>query len=169
MNHVRSISFEALEARELLSRGHIPAQSKPAVAVTPLAINGTLKINNNGTKTSTDAQGNLTVSTPVSGQLGAMGKVRGMWNESSDSEGDYIGPDTLQLHNAKGSFVVAFNADNPGQLHPIAGGGANYEHIQRIVSGAHAYAGVKESGSIELTTNSARTVVESMTITTVTA
>src|ERR1700722_15533777 len=109
MSHVRSLCFEALEARKLLSRGQIVAHSKHAVVATPLVLNGTLTINNRGTTVTTDEQGNTTTSTPVTGQVGTLGEVRGIWNESADSEGDYVGPDTLQLHNAKGSFIVAFN------------------------------------------------------------
>ena len=166
MSHVRSLCFDALEERKLLSAGHIVAHPKHAVVATPLVLNGTLAVDSKGTTTSMDEQGDTTTSTPVAGQLGTLGKVRGVWNESADSEGDYLGPDTLQLHNAKGSFTVAFNADNPGQLHRIAGGGVYYEHPQLVSGGARAYARAKESGSIELTTNTVRTVVESMTITT---
>jgi hypothetical protein len=164
MSHVRSLCFEALEERKLLSRGQIVAHSKHAVVATPLVLNGTLTINNRGTTVTTDEQGNTTTSTQVTGQVGTLGEVRGIWNESADSEGDYVGPDTLQLHNAKGSFIVAFNADNPGQLHRIAAGAVYYQHPQHVSGGTRAYARARESGSIELTTNTARTVVESMTL-----
>ena len=166
MSHVRSLCFDALEERKLLSRGHVVAHAKHAVVATPLVLNGTLTVNNRGTTTSMDEQGDTTTSTPVAGQLGTLGEVRGIWNESADSEGDYLGPDTLKLHNAKGSVNVAFNADNPGQLHRIAAGGVYYQHPQLVSGGTRAYAHVKESGSIELNTNAARTVVESMTIST---
>ena len=169
MNHVRSLCFDALEERKLLSRGHLVAQAKHAVAATPLVLNGTLTVNNRGTTTSMDELGDTTTSTPVAGQLGTLGEVRGIWNESADSEGDYLGPDTLQLHNSKGSFTVEFNADNPGQLHRIAGGGVYYQHPQLVSGGARAYAHVKESGSIDLNTNTARTVVQTMTISTQTS
>ncbi len=166
MSHVRSLCFDALEERKLLSRGHVVAHAKNAVVATALVLNGTLTVNNRGTTTQMDEQGNTTTSTPVSGQLGVLGEVHGIWNESADSDGDYVGPDTLQLHNATGSFIVAFNANNPGQLHRIAGGAVYYEHPQHIAAGTGAYARVEESGSIELTTNKARTVVESMTLST---
>jgi hypothetical protein len=169
MSHVRSLNFESLEERKLLSRGHIVAQAKHAVVATALVLNGTLTVNNKGTTVSMDEQGDTTTSTPVAGQLGTLGQVRGIWNESADSEGDYVGPDTLQLHNAKGSFVVAFNADNPGQLHRVAGGAVYYQHPQHVSGGTRAYARAKESGSIDLTTNTARTIVESMTLSTQTS
>jgi hypothetical protein len=166
MSHARSLCFDALEERKLLSRGHVVAHARHAVVATPLVLNGTLTVNNRGTTTSMDEQGDTTTSTPVAGQLGTLDEVRGIWNESADSEGDYLGPDTLQLHNTKGSFVVAFNADSPGQLHRIAGGAVFYDHPQLVTGGTRAYARVKESGSIDLTTNTARTVVQSMTIST---
>jgi hypothetical protein len=166
MSHERSLCFEALEERKLLSRSLIVAHAKHASVATPLALNGTLTINNRGTTVSMDEQGDTTTSIPVAGQLGTLGEVRGIWHESSDSEGDYVGPDTLQLHNSKGSFNVAFNADNPGQLHRVAGGAVYYQHPQHVSGGTRAYARVKESGSIDLTTNAARTVVESMTLST---
>ena len=169
MSHVRSLCFDVLEERKLLSRGQVVAHAKHAVVATALVLNGTLTVNNRGTTTSMDDQGNTTTSTPVSGQLGALGAVRGIWNESADSEGDYVGPDTLQLHNATGSFIVAFNANNPGQLHRISGGSVYYQHAQHVSGGTRAYARAKESGSIELTTNTARTAVESMTLTTQTS
>ena len=77
-----------------------------------------------------------------------------------------MGPDTLKLHNVKGSFIIAFTANNPGQLHRIAGGAVYYQHPQIVYEGTRAYAHVKERGSIELTTNTARTVVVSMTLST---
>ena len=83
--------------------------------------------------------------------------------------GTIWGPTLLQLHNAKGTFIVAFNADNPGQLHHIAGGGVYYQVPQLVSGGTGAYARATESGSIELTTNAARTVVESMTLSTQTS
>ena len=169
MRHVRSLCLEALEERKLLSRGQIVAHAKHAVVATPLVLSGTLTVKNTRTTVTMDEQGDTTTSTPVSGQLGTLGEVRGIWNESADSEGDYVGPDTLQLHNAKGTFNVAFNADNPGQLHRIAGGGVYYQHPQLVSGGTRAYARVKESGTIELTTNTARTAVESMTLTTQTS
>ena len=169
MNRVRSLCFDALEERKLLSRGHVVAHAKHAVAATPLVLNGTLTVDNNGATTSMDELGDTTTSIPVAGQLGTLGKVRGIWNESEDSEGDYLGPDTIQLHNAKGSFVVEFNADNPGQLHRVAGGALYYQHSQLVSGGTRAYAHTKESGSIDLNTNAAHTVVESMTISTQTS
>jgi hypothetical protein len=169
MHRRRSLCFDALEERKLLSRGHVVAHAKPAVAATPLVLNGTLTVNNRGATTSMDELGDTTTSIPVAGQLGTLGEVRGIWNESEDSEGDYMGPDTIQLHNAKGSFVVEFNADNPGQTHRVAGGAVYYQHSQLVSGGTRAYAHTKESGSIDLNANAARTAVDSMTISTQTS
>jgi hypothetical protein len=169
MHRGRSLCFDALEERKLLSRGHVVAHAKHAVAATPLVLNGTLTVDNAGATSSMDEFEDTTTSIPVAGQLGTLGKVRGTWNESVDSEGDYLGPDTIQLHNAKGSFVVEFNADSPGPLHRISGGAVYYQHPQLVSGGMRAYARTKESGSIDLNTNPAHTVIESMTISTQTS
>ena len=86
-------------------------------AATPVVLNGTLNVDNNpnATTTTTNDDGSMTTSVPVAGQLGALGQVRGIWNETVDSFGDYEGPDTLILHDAKGAFVVAFNNENAQQ------------------------------------------------------
>jgi hypothetical protein len=166
MSQARSLCFDALEERKLLSRGHVVAHVRHAPVAVPLVISGTLTVSTKGSTTTMDEQGDTTTSTPVSGQLGALGNFRGIWNESDDTEGDYEGPDTIQLHNAKGSFIIAFNADNPGQQHREAGGILQYDHSQILYSGKGAYARGKESGSIALTTNAARSIVETMTIST---
>ena len=45
-----------------------------------------------------------------------------------------------------------------------AGGAVYYQHPQHVSGGTRAYTRARENGSIELTTNTARTVVESMTL-----
>ena len=118
MRHLRSLCFESLEERKLLSRAHFGAHVRPAVTATSLVLTGTLRVHNNAATTSTDAQGDVMTSTPVVGQLGTMGPVRGTWNETSGQYGDYMGPDTLQLHTSKGSFIVAFSAAKDRFCHP---------------------------------------------------
>ncbi len=166
MSHFRALSFEALEARKLLSRVHIVAHTRPAVSATPLVLDGTLTVANNAATTSMNDDGSTTTSVPVAGQLGTLGKVHGVWEESTDEYGDPIEPDTLELHDAKGTVVVAFNGQNVGRGHHLAGGAVNYDVAQRVLDGAGAYTRAPESGSIELTTNSARTLVQSMTLNT---
>jgi len=166
MSQFRSLCFEALEARRLLSRTHVVPHARPAMMASPLVLDGTLTVENKATTTTMNLDGSTTTSVPVAGQLGTLGEVHGVWTESVDTYGDPTGPDTLQLHDAKGTFLVAFNEQNAGREHRLAGGAVDYAVAQRVYDGTGAYARASESGSIELTTNSARTVVQSMTLNT---
>ena len=116
MKHVRSLRFEALKARQLLSRAHVHAAVAHAArpAATPVALNGTLNVDNNpnATTTTTNVDGSMTTSVPVAGQVAGLGEVHGIWDETVDSFGDYEGPDTLILHASNGAFGVAFNNEN---------------------------------------------------------
>ncbi len=168
MKRVRSLRFDTLESRRLLSTAHLALAHAARAAAVPLVVTGTLTVDNNpdDISSTTNIDGSTTTSVPVAGQLGALGKVRGVWNESVDEFGDYDGPDTLILHNAKGSFGVAFN-DSPTSKpssHAKTGGAITYEHAQQVLGGNGAYARATESGSIEVTTNAARTKVASLTL-----
>ena len=57
----------------------------------PLVLNGTLTLDNNPDTSSTirSAQGSMTTSLPVAGQLGTLGQVHGIWEETVDAHGDY--------------------------------------------------------------------------------
>ena len=57
MSHARSLCFEALEARRLLSRGLSWLMPKLAVVVTPLVLNGTLTVNNKAASTTMNLDG----------------------------------------------------------------------------------------------------------------
>jgi hypothetical protein len=166
MRRVRSLSFEPLEERKLLSRAHVAVHSKPAVATTALVFNGTLRVDNNAATMSEDDEGDTTTSTPVSGQLGPLGQVRGIWNTSDDEYGDYLGPDTLQLRTAKGTFVVAFSEQNTDSASHLHGGATDTVDPQLGSVGTGAYAHERESGTIGLTSNSARNEIVSLTLTT---
>jgi hypothetical protein len=167
MSRVHSLRFEFLEARTLLSKAHLAMpHAAPAVTAAPLVLDGTLTIDNHAASPTMNEDGSTTTSTPVVGRLGSLGVVRGVWNESVDEYGDYIGPDTLRLHASKGAFVVAFNNASSGPAHPAAHGAVYYEHPQRVYYPIGTYAGDSESGSIELITNPARTSVVSMKLST---
>jgi hypothetical protein len=166
MSHRRFLHFEDLEERQLLSGTQRVPHAKRAIATTMLVLNGTLAVDNKATTTSMDDEGDITTSIPVAGQLGALGEVHGTWNTSADQYGDYLSPDTLQLRDSKGTFVVAFNEQDSDAVHHLAGGAEENVHPQLGSDGTGAYARTKESGTIELTTNSARTLTESMTLTT---
>src|ERR1700727_576359 len=99
MSHVRSLDFDDLEGRTLLrAPRHAVAHPAPAVKakpVVPLVLDGTLTVNNKASSSSINQDGGMTTSIPVSGSLGALGTVRGVWSENTDSFGEYEGPDTL--------------------------------------------------------------------------
>lgn len=169
MKHIRSLRFETLEARQLLSRGHhlaVAHAPRPRPPATPVVLNGTLNVDNNSsaTTTTTNEDGSTTTSVPVAGQLGALGQVHGIWNETVDSFGDYDGPDTLTLHDSKGAFAVVFNNANGSAANGKARGAVSFEHRQMIYGGDGAYTRALESGTIELTSNAARTEIISMTL-----
>jgi hypothetical protein len=163
MRHVRSLGFDDLEARKLLTTVHhaaVHAITKPASppkeVAGPLALDGSLAVNNRSAWVSTDQFGDQTTATPVSGVLGGLGVVRGTWDESVDQNGAYLNPDTIRLHNSKGSFVIAFDATAFGQ----SPNGAS----QHLEGGTGAYARASESGFVQLNTNPKETVVESLTV-----
>jgi len=132
----------------------------------PLALDGTLTVDSRAPTTTMNEDGSTTTSVPVVGRLGGLGVVRGVWNESVDEYGDYIGPDTLRLHAPKGAFVVEFSNQNSGPAHAAGHGAVYYEHSQRVGAATGAYTGDAERGSIELFTNAAHTGVVSMKLAT---
>jgi hypothetical protein len=167
MSRVHSLRFDSLETRTLLSKAH-PAMhhAAPAVAAAPLVLDGKLTVDANAVSTTMNEDGSTTTSLPVAGRLGSLGVVHGVWNESVDEYGDYIGPDTLRLHTSNGAFVLTFNDQNSGPAHASGHGTVYYEHLQRVYAGTGAYAGDSESGSIKLFTNPSRTSVVSIELST---
>jgi len=165
MSHVRSLHFEALEARRLLTKAHIVAAHAAAAAVAaPLVLNGTLTVDNSAATTTMNANSTSTTSTPVVGQLGSLGKVRGVWNETADAFGNHTGLDTLRLHDAKGGLIIIFDNETSVNARPYAHGDVYYQHGQRLYDATGAYAGATESGSIDLITNKAKTHVVSLAL-----
>ena len=168
MKRVHSLHLEALEGRELLSRAHAAApaarvHATPAIAGAPLVLDGTLTVNNHAATTDTNLDGGYTTSVPVSGQLSGLGKVRGVWYESTDEFGDYLGPDTVTLRDAQGGFTIAFSNASSGPAHKN-GHTVYYQHAQRFDGGSGAYAGATEKGSIDLNMNPKHTTVVSLTL-----
>ena len=88
-------------------------------------------------------------STPVAGQLGALGKVHGVWNESADEYGDYMGPDTLRAPHCQGSFHCRIQRARRYAVHHLAGGARQEVEPQLASDGTGAYARTKESGTID--------------------
>jgi hypothetical protein len=170
MSRVHTLRFEALEARELLSTAHPAAahaakpHAKAAVATVPLVLNGTVNVNNGEALSEENLDGGYTTAVPVSGQLGALGQVTGMWYESSDENGDYLGPDTITLHDTQGAFTIAFNNGSSGPAHRTGPHSVYYQHKVQIEGGTGAYSGDTGSGTIDLNMNRAHTEVESITL-----
>lgn len=173
MKRVPTLNFDTLEPRQLLSRAHAHAALAHAAlahaarpAANPIVLNGTLKVDSSQSQMSStqNADGSTTTSVPVAGQLSGLGEIHGIWDETVDSFGDYEGPDTLTLRNTKGIFVVAFNNDNASPANARARGPVTYEHRQIVEGGAGAYARASESGTIELTTNAAKSEIASITL-----
>jgi hypothetical protein len=164
MNRLRTLGYDALEDRKLLSTAHVSAHSRPAIVVTPLVLNGTLTADSKAATTTMDEEGDTTTMIPVAGQLGALGEVRGTWSETQDEYGDYMGPDTVRLHDSNGTFVVAFSEQNTKTFHHLAGGTLESVHPEHTSEGSGAYVHSKGSGTIALTTNAARTAIQTMTL-----
>jgi hypothetical protein len=156
--HVHSLSFERLEARQLLSNTHVAVGN----AAPALVFNGTLTVDNNPGVSSTirNGEGLMTTKVPVAGQLGTVGQVYGKWEVTVDAHGSSAAPDELALRDSKGSFVVAFTPP----AHPKEGGGVSYERPQVVLGGTGAYAKASETGSVEVTTDAAGTQVVRLTL-----
>jgi hypothetical protein len=165
MSRVHSLHFESLEARELLSTAHAAKpHTKAAVATVPLVLDGTVNVNNSEALSDENLDGGYTTSVPVTGQLGALGQVTGVWYESSDEYGDYLGPDTITFHDGQGAFTIAFNNGSSGPAHRTGPHSVYYQHKLQIEGGTGAYSGDTGSGTIDLNMNRAHTEVESITL-----
>ena len=165
MRHHHSPRFEPLEARNLQSKVHVAAaHPAAAAAAAPVAIVGTLTVSKTGKTSVMNGDGSWTTSVPVSGDLGAVGEVKGDWNQTVDAYGDYEAPDVLRLSNAKGTVYLVFNSQSAGPMQKVGTGTIEKEHAQKLYSGTGAYAKATESGTIEVVSNSAQTVVKSLTL-----
>jgi hypothetical protein len=169
MRKTRSLGFDDLEARKLLTKVHhaalhvapVLASSSPAEV---LALDGTLVANNKAATILTDGYGDQTTATPVSGVLAGLGMVHGTWDETVDGNGKYLGPDEIQLHTSKGSFIVAFDATTLGQGAPTAQGMVYNGAAVEVVDGTGAYAKASATGFIQENTNAKQTVIESLAL-----
>jgi hypothetical protein len=173
MRHARPLGFDDLEARKLLTKVHhaaVQAEPKPASApsevAVPLTLEGTLSADTKASKIITDDFGNQTTATPVSGVLTGVGQVRGTWDESADSAEQYLGPDSIQLHNSKGSFVLGFYATALGESEQTAQGTVYPGASVQIADGTGAYANATVSGFVQEATNARETVVRGLTLST---
>ena len=168
MSQVRSLNFEALEGRELLSAAVAKAahHALATVAVRPIVLNGTLVVDNrpNADVINVSTDDTTTTSTPVAGRLGTLGEVRGTWNTSQDVFGDPNGLDTLRLHSAKGSLILIFNGEQGAKAHPAGHGAVYYQYAQKLYGATGAYAGTSETGTITLTTETSLSKLDSISL-----
>ena len=175
MKRDHGLQFDSLEGRRLLSGAHAahaahaaraahPGRAHAEVAAAaPLTLDGTLTVNNGQASMSQNMDGGYTDSAPVSGTLNGIGPVHGVWYESSDSLGDYVGPDTISLQSARGGITIGFSNASPGPAHKD-GHSIYYQHAQHSLSASGTYAGEKESGTLQLNENAAHTAVASITL-----
>lgn len=168
MNRVRTPHLEPLEGRRLLSGAHARVahahvHAHPAVTAAPLVFSGTLAVNTHASTSQSNQNGGLTTVAPVSGQLAGLGHVHGVWFESSDQFGNYMGPDTITLHTAQGGFTIAFSNASSGPAHR-SGHTVYYQHAQHSVSSSGAFAKASETGAINLNENASHTQVVSLTL-----
>ena len=163
MRQDRSLRFECLEDRSLLSTVHYSA-AHHAAATVPVVLSGTLSVNNHATTSAMNGDGSSTVTAPLKGQVGGMGQVRGIWEETTDSFGGFSGPDMIRLHNAKGTVVLTFDNQNSASPHRDANGAFYYEHTQRALGGTGAFAHAAESGTIQLLMRTPKANVNSIVL-----
>jgi hypothetical protein len=166
MRQARSLGFDDLETRKLLSKvAHHPAthEAVPAAVAMPLNINGTVIVDMKAAEQSTDDQGDSTTTVPVTGYLGTLGKVHGAWSESTDEFGDYLGPDTIQFSTSQGTFTIAFDSDNLKNAHKVGKESIFPPLGQQFDGGTGVYAKASETGSIQVITNPSKGVAETMT------
>ena len=171
MKHVRSLGFEALEARQLLSRGALAVSDAVPGPSSPLVLNGTLHVSYGPYESSLtrNFNGSLTRTVAVAGHLGSLGRVHGLWSESVDTYGNYDGPDRLAVGNAKGSIMITFFNKNPSWASTKRRRAVSFEHTQQILVGSGAYAGASETGTVVLTTKPWHTRVFTLTLHTTSA
>jgi hypothetical protein len=161
-----SFRFDVLEGRELLAAAHhvVKPHVTPAIARAPLVLSGTLAVDNQKTSSIDNADGSSTTTTPIAGSLGSLGRVTGVWNESVDSFGQPSGLNVLRLQTKKGSLVITFSTSNTVKAHPAGHGAVIYTRAQKLFTGTGAYAGAKESGMLDLTSNSGGSEIVSVTL-----
>ena len=103
----------------------------------PIALDGTLTVDNKGASSTTERGRGSTTSTPVAGSiLRSLGEVHGVWNQTVDSFGDYEGPDTIVLRNSKGAIAIEFNNGKPGIVHKVGKGAVADQLTQRFAEGS---------------------------------
>ena len=168
MKRVLSLRFDSLEAKKLLSTAHLAAA--PPAPATPLVLDGSLSVDVKAATAVDNLVGSITTSVPISGRLGALGKGSGVWIDSVDELGNYLGPDSLVLkfnnHYSKGTFTLEFNNVNTGKAHPMGHGLGYFQHIEHLESGTGEFANVTQKGSINVIVNARNGAFEGLSLVT---
>jgi hypothetical protein len=168
MDHGRSLVFEALEGKILLSGASAGAHHAKAAERGALVLSGTLTVKNSATiqspDTTTSGATVTMTAVPISGLLSGLGKVHGYWMVESNSSGDILGPDVLSLHSSDGSFTVEFENTTAGTEYATSKGTVFYEHAQIASGTSGAITGATESGTLDLNMNRAKNEVQSITL-----
>jgi hypothetical protein len=159
----RSLRFDALEGRQLLTAAHAAAHHvvQPKTA---LDLTGTLSVQTSKMSEIQNSDGSVTTTLPVSGKLGNLGSLHGTWYETVDAYGDYEGPDTIDLKSPKGELEIAFSNANPGKAIQAGPKAYYYQHNQTLLAGTGAYKRTSESGKIDLNTNGSKNSIVSVSI-----
>ncbi len=167
MRQDRSLRFDALEGRQLLTKVH-PAAAPPIHKVVEVAptLNGTLTVNQKGASAAYDAFGNFVRTIPVSGVLGGVGKVKGVLTEGISAYGTPSTTDTIQLHDPQGSFTLSFDTTHFGTARPTATGASFARVTQQITGGTGEFAKAHETGLLVANTTATKSAVVSLTLTT---
>ena len=122
MRHTRSLCFDSLEERKLLSRATSGPHARPAVTATSLVLTGTLRVQNKAAKTSMDPQGDVMTSTPVAGQLGTLGQVPRYLERNFRSVRRLPRPRYPATSYVPGILHVAFSEQKTDSVAHLAGG-----------------------------------------------
>jgi hypothetical protein len=164
MRHVRSLQFDALEGRQLLSHSGATAATS-ATGYTPLVLDGTLMVDQKAAQSNMNADETMTTTAPVAGRLGTLGKVTGSWIETTNTLGAVENPDILRLHDSKGSLIILFNNTNTGKPTVISKGTSYFQHVQDLYVGTRAFAQAAENGTIQVVTSAKQQSVTSLVLT----
>ena len=154
MRHVHPLQFDDLEAKQLLSKASIAVpHTKPAVTAAPIVLNGTLTVDNNAATTTENADSSTTTVTPVTGRVATLGKVHGVWSETTDPYGDIEGLDAEAAQRDGGcrrrlQQRLAWTGTQGWPQH------TSLPWRQAAWKPSGGYSGSTETGSIELFPNS---------------
>jgi hypothetical protein len=140
------------------------ATATPAAVASTLNLNGTLVVDMKAATQQDDAESDTITMVPVTGDLGTLGKVHGVWSETVDEFGDYLGPDTIEFATSQGTFTIAFDSANLGNAKKVGHASVFPPLAQQLDGATGIFAKDAENGSLQVITNPSKGVAETMTI-----